>query len=213
MCFSPTASFALSGILTTVGVIAVARAGRPAQRMFAATPLVFALQQASEGVVWLTIDAPAHTAALAVAVRLFLGFALVLWPAWVPVSLWLCERRPGRRRALFFLGAFGVAFALAALFLLLHFPSAAKISDRSLTYDFAMKTSGFVHVVILATYIGCTVLPFFIATSRLMRAFGVLLVVAVAAAMIVRAEALTSVWCFFAAGLSLLVAVAVGEVA
>lgn len=210
MCFSPTASFALSGVLTTVGVISVARAGRPAQRMFAATPFVFGVQQASEGVVWLTIGAPAHTAA--VAVRVFLGLALVLWPAWVPTSLWLCERRPGRRRALLFLSVCGAGFALVALVLLLAFPSAAKMADRSLTYDFAMKTNGFMHAVILAAYIGCTVVPFFIATSRFMRTFGALLVVAVAAAIVVRAEALTSVWCFFAAALSALVAAAVGEV-
>ncbi len=211
MCFSPAASFTLSSILTVIGVAAVAHAERPAQRLFAATPLVFGAQQAAEGIVWLTIGAPVHGAALELATRVFLGVALVLWPAWVPFSLRRGERRLAPRRALDVLCVWGVLVSVAALFLLVHWRPRAHIAERSLTYSFGFETNGVVHLLILTAYLVPTVAPFFVGTSRLTRAFGVLLVVAVAAAGWIRAEALTSVWCFFAAGLSVLVYVAVGE--
>ena len=57
--------------------------------MFASIPLVFAAQQATEGVVWLTIDGSAHATVHRLAVFAFLGLALVVWPIWLPLSLQL----------------------------------------------------------------------------------------------------------------------------
>ena len=43
MCFSATGSFAISGVLTAVGAVSVARNSSKPHRMFAAIPLIFAL--------------------------------------------------------------------------------------------------------------------------------------------------------------------------
>jgi len=60
-------------------------------------------------------------------------------------------------------------------------------------------------------YITSTVVPFFVSTSKLARTLGSTLVVSVVAAALIRREALTSVWCFFAAILSGVIFLAVNR--
>jgi hypothetical protein len=54
-----------------------------------------------------------------------------------------------------------------------------------------------------------TVVPFFVSTARLARTIGVALAASLVVTVIVQRDALTSVWCFFAAILSGLVLLAV----
>ncbi|HET9729766.1 MAG TPA: DUF6629 family protein, partial [Acidimicrobiia bacterium] len=114
MCFSAPASFTLSGILIGVGAASVARSATPAHRMLAAAPLLFGAQQAAEGLVWLTAGAPSNAALQRLAVDVFLGFALVVWPFWVPLSLQRIERSPARRRILTWLCWFSGVVSLSA---------------------------------------------------------------------------------------------------
>jgi hypothetical protein len=60
---------------------------------------LFAAQQASEGVVWLTIGRVDEHVVNRLAVMAFLGIAMIAWPIWSPASLWSVERNPSRRRA------------------------------------------------------------------------------------------------------------------
>ena len=55
MCFSATASFAASAVLITAGGASLSLA-KPHQRLFAAMPLLFGIQQAIEGLQWLQLD-------------------------------------------------------------------------------------------------------------------------------------------------------------
>src|SRR5690242_9093334 len=57
MCFSVGASFTASGILAVIGGFALVRAPKY-YRALAAIPLLFALQQFAEGVVWMTLTHP-----------------------------------------------------------------------------------------------------------------------------------------------------------
>ena len=65
MCFSATASFTAGAVLLGVGTLTLrsALASRHSHRRrdlpFAAIPLLFAIQQLIEGVVWLTVSAEA----------------------------------------------------------------------------------------------------------------------------------------------------------
>ena len=60
MCFSATASFSAGTVLLGLGTLALKSADRPRELMFAAIPLLFAIQQLTKGVIWLTFryDAP-----------------------------------------------------------------------------------------------------------------------------------------------------------
>ena len=211
MCFSAPASFALSAVLLGVGGASLAR--RPTRRhaMFAAIPLIFAAQQATEGLVWLTIDDSAYAAMNRLAVAAFLGFALVVWPIWLPFSLQLIERRPARRKALRGLFWVGVAAAVAAVVLLTRSQPVAAIAGHSIRYDRAGNTTGWLEALVLLAYIAPTIVPLFVSTEPLSRVIGMALATSLVLTAVIERTALTSVWCFFAAILSGLIWVAIGR--
>src|SRR5207237_6763398 len=105
-------SFVASGALAIIGGATVSAA--PSKRFvpLAAIPLLFAAQQACEGALWLVLDrAPFHVGGTPLA-RAFLFFALFVWPAWVPFSLFLVESRRAKRRMLAALAVAGASLGL-----------------------------------------------------------------------------------------------------
>jgi hypothetical protein len=211
MCFSATGSFALSGILIGVGAASIARSSSPSYRMLAAAPLLFGAQQAAEGVVWLTIGAPSHVAFQQLAVDIFLGFALVVWPLWVPLSMQRAERDPTRRRVLTALCWFSGVLSVSAAILVSRWQPFAQIAGHSIRYDYPGTSNAAVHLLLVLAYIVSTIVPFFVSTATLARTLGVTLIFSVAAAAIIRRESLTSGWCFFAAMFSALILFAVSR--
>ena len=65
VCFSAIASFSAGALLLCAGVLTLKFARRPSELPDAAVPLLFAIQQLSEGVIWLTFcyEAPLLNAA------------------------------------------------------------------------------------------------------------------------------------------------------
>ena len=99
MCFSATASFSAGAVLLVIGSLTLRSASRPRELAFAAIPLLFAIQQLIEGVIWLTfrVDAPLLNSVMT---HLYSFFSHVLWPVYVPVAVVLMEPAGWRRRAL-----------------------------------------------------------------------------------------------------------------
>src|SRR5665213_815837 len=152
MCFSATASFTLSGVLGAVGAASIARTTQPATRLFASIPMLFGLQQFAEGVVWSTMDAPTHIALHNAAVVSFLALALVIWPLWASLSLWLIEPSGIRRRvqrSFFFLG---IIIAGVAAHLLLRWEPFAVVAGRSIDYQHARMGVAIPDFVLLLAY-------------------------------------------------------------
>ena len=85
MCFSATASFSAGAVLLGFGALTLTAARRPRELLFAAIPLLFAIQQLSEGVVWLTFryEAPQLNAVMT---HVYSFFSHVLWPVYVPMA-------------------------------------------------------------------------------------------------------------------------------
>jgi hypothetical protein len=207
MCFSATGSFAISGVLSALGVASVARNRSKAHRMFAAVPLIFAAQQAAEGTVWLTMNGE-RPLLHQIAVSAFLGVAFVVWPTWLPLSLRRFERSPARRRGLGALFWAGCAVAAYAAVSMVRFHPVARIAGHSIRYD-GMTGGHVAHPGLdLAAYALPTVVPLFVSSLRLAKTIGVMLILSLVASGLVERDALTSVWCFFAAILSGLILVA-----
>lgn len=212
MCFSAAGSFGMSGVLAVVGTTSLARsAGRP-QHMFAAVPFIFAAQQAAEGVVWLTMDGGADATLHHAAVNAFLGIALVAWPIWLPISLRRIEKDSLRRRALTALCWLGGAVSATALFLLLRWQPTAMVVGHTIRYDYAGSTNAVQSFINLAAYVTASVGPFFVSTARMTRTIGFTFVASLVIVYTVQRDVLVSVWCFFAAVLSVLILLAVAEV-
>jgi hypothetical protein len=211
MCFSATASFTLSGVLGVVGAASIARTTSPTTRLFAAIPLLFGFQQFAEGIVWATMNSPAHVALHEVAVVIFLALALVIWPLWAPLALWMIEPTGIRRRVqrTFFL--LGIIIAGVAAHLLLRWEPFAVVAGRSIDYQHAEMGVAIPDFVLLLAYAIPTVASFLVSTATMVRTIGVTLGISLVLAFIIKQEALTSVWCFFAAVLSVMIYVAVSR--
>ncbi len=198
MCFSATASFTTAGILSFVGSRSLFIASRE-QKPYALIPLLFAMQQTMEGMVWITLES-SYNAAIYFA-RLFLVYAFVVWPIWVPLAVGALEPNKIRQKFLKALGIIGHLYAFAAAVVIFGFPVQAAVAHHSIAYDIALPV--WAKNLMLIVYLFPTILSWFISSHKLLNLFGGIIVAAMAIAYASWAYAFTSVWCFFAALLSI----------
>ena len=180
-----------------IGTLTVQSAHRRREMPLAAIPLLFAIQQLSEGVIWLTFryDAPQ----LNVAMTYFYSFfSHVLWPIYVPVAVLLIEPLRWRRTVLLGFVAAGLAAGLFLLQILLTFPVVSRPTGQHMEY---VSPHFFAATVMTLYLLAATVSPMF-SSYRLVKVFGVLALLSFAAAYGFYATWFISVWCFFAALLS-----------
>lgn len=203
MCFSATASFSVAAATAAVGIATVRHARRRRELPLALIPLLFAAQQAVEGVVWLQLDGANDPPTLAALSFIFLLFAKVLWPAYIAPVVLLVEPDRRRRYALAVLALVGAGVAIDLLIGLIGQPATATIRGHSIAYsDLSAPASGFPWDAI--PYLLCTGLPLFLSSHRAIRTFGVAVMLGFAIAALIYLTALVSVWCFFAAAVSTL---------
>lgn len=200
MCFSATASFAAGAFLLGVGTITWRAASAPNERPFAAIPLVFAVQQLVEGVLWLTFS---HEAPFvnAVMTYVFSFFSLFLWPVLVPVAVLLMEPPGWRRRVLRIFVAAGVAAGGVLLYTVAQHGVVAYAVERHIDYEtpllFPMAT--------ILLYLLSTSASELLSTHGEVKVFGMLVLFAFGVAYIAYTQWFISVWCYFAAALSAIV--------
>src|SRR5579872_2083787 len=85
MCFSATASFAASAALLVISCITIYRTKAEGRKlMFAAIPLLFAIQQACEGLIWHSLSS---NRSATIYTYLYLSFVFMVWPLWMPISI------------------------------------------------------------------------------------------------------------------------------
>ena len=98
MCFSATASLTAGALLLGVGAMTLRRVRRRSDWPLALIPILFAVQQATERVVWLSLSGQLQ-GMQDVATQVYSVFSHVLWPAFVPWAVWLAPQQQVRRRA------------------------------------------------------------------------------------------------------------------
>jgi len=200
MCFSATASFSAGAILLGLGTLTLKAARRPRELPFAAIPLLFAVQQLSEGVIWLTFryEAPQLNVVMT---YVYSFFSHVLWPVYVPIAVLLMEPSGWRRRALLAFVAAGVAVGAYLLYFLIALPIVARPIGQHIEY----VSPHFFAVAAMTLYLLSTTFSPILSTHRMVKIFGVLALLSFAAAYLFYATWFISVWCFFAALLSVVV--------
>ena len=176
-------------------------AARPQDLPLAALPLLLALHQLTEGVVWLGLQGDVPGGLRDAATGAYLAVAQVDLSVIVPLAILLTE--PDRRRRVW-MGALLVgATVVAARFawILTSNPVGARALDHVIIYntdwEFGYATA--------AGYVLVTCGPAVIASSRLLRWFGVAGLAGLLLASGVRYSAVTSIWCVYAALISVLV--------
>ena len=200
MCFSATASFAAGAALCAAGIATLRMTSRRAEIALAAIPLLFGVQQFTEGMVWLSFrdESSLPNAALTFVFSLF---SHVLWPIFIPVAVGLLETVPWRRKVIAACLIAGTAVGLYLLYLIVRFP----VTSRGLEGHIAYDSPHFYVVEVVAVYLIATCASSLFSSSRVIQVFGALSLATFVAAYAIHAATFFSVWCFFAAILSFIV--------
>ena len=199
MCFSATASFATAAVTGSIGLLTIGRARTWTEIPLAAVPLLFAAQQAFEGVLWLTLGTGPSTMLTGVLANTFAVFALMLWPLWSPLAVGLAEPDRTRRALIFVVFAAAVPLAIYGAMNISANPYGACIVRHSISYANGHPYAN----LALAAYGICTCLPPLLSSYRSLRWFGVFVVAGLAVSTAFFLFTAFSVWCFFAAAGSL----------
>ena len=200
MCFSATASFSAGIVLLGIGMLTLKAARQPRELAFAAIPMLFAIQQLSEGVIWLTFryEAPLLNTVMTHA---YSFFSHVLWPAYIPLAVLLIEPSGLRRRLLLAFVVGGLAVGVYLLYVLAAFGVASRPIGHHIEYD----SPHFFAAAVMTLYLLSTTVSPLLSTHRMVKLFGVLALVSFGGAYFFYATWFISVWCFFAALLSVTV--------
>ncbi len=203
MCFSAGASFAGGALITAAGILTIRKNSDPSRRVFASMPLIFGVQQISEGFVWVALQSPGHDLMLKIATLVFLFAAVVLWPSFVPASVLLMEKLKRRRQFIFPFLAVGILVSAYYGIGLLTREVTPVISSHHIRYtsDFPKQWA----LYAFAGYLLATLFPLFISSRKHMWILGLLITFSCLLTGIFYKEFLTSVWCFFAAVISIVI--------
>ena len=197
MCFSATASFSAGVVLLGIGAFTLKAARRPCEWPFAAIPLLFAIQQLIEGVIWLTFSADVPLLNT-VTTHAYSFFSHVLWPVYLPIAVLMIEPPGGRRRTLTALVLAGSAVGIYLLYVLIAFPVVSRPIGQHVEYD----SPHFFAAAVMTLYLVSTTVSPLLSTLRGVKVFGALALLSFGAAYYFYATWFISVWCFFAALLS-----------
>jgi hypothetical protein len=203
MCFSATASFGAAAVLGAIGAVSLTKTKKSTQKMFAAIPLVFAIQQACEGLLWLALKQNSFEPWQLSATYGFLFFAQILWPTWIPVSIFLLEHDKNRKRWLQWSSIGGVICSLIMIYRIVNFNVYAEIQNHHILYH--VNDSMVLIAISSLFYFISTVCAAFLSSVPQMKLFGIFSLGSLVITKICYKMYFISVWCFFAAILSLVV--------
>jgi hypothetical protein len=202
MCFSTVASFGAGALLTGISLGAARKSQGPAWA-FASIPGIFAVQQFSEGFVWLALSNELYAGWGRAATFMFLFFAEGLWPLWIPLAMLLLEKERWRRQVLSGLLGLGLLLSFYSLYFLLTRSFSAQISEHHIQYMLHYPSYWFVFVTIVYGIV--TVLPTFISSISRMWMIGLPIAVSFLVAKALYPNYIISIWCYFAAIISILI--------
>lgn len=195
MCFSATASFVASGSLAIIGVASLKAADKK-HKLLATIPLIFALQQAIEGIQWLL----PHPGDISIGIGYaYLFFAFLFWPVYIPLVLSIIDTQRAKLMSWFMY--LGIITSLYILIQLMMVSFDVQIYNHSIRY----------LVNIPLQYTGTAIYLFVVCGSLLasskptIRWIGAALFASAFISGFFYFYVFTSIWCFSGALLSSLV--------
>ena len=200
MCFSASANFVATAAIAGIGVATMRRVIQPRAVLFAATPLLFALHQFTEGFVWLGLEGHVNSLTLDHSAFLFMLYAQGLLPFLMPLAVLLMEPRGGRWLAIAGCTLLGAMLCVWTTYAVVAFPTRTFVDHHSIAYRNPMTGGPWVAGVYVAATCGALLLS----SHRVVRWFGILNIVGLTIVMAIKGYAFTSVWCLYAAVLSLM---------
>jgi hypothetical protein len=203
MCFSPEADLAVGAIVTGVGFDALRHVRTPKQIPLAALPLLLGLHQITEAFVWWGLQGHVAHTVERVALWIYLLFALAVLPVLLPIMVTLVEQSPTRRKVM--IACTGVTIVVAAALggAVVRGPIGVAIEQHYLSYDIGSLSHG---GQLTAVYVAATCLALLASSSRDLVTLGVMNLVAVPLLVWLTLDGFISLWCFWAAIVSIVIA-------
>lgn len=196
MCFSAPVSFAASAALAAAGGLTLRKARTREEMPFAAIPLLFAVQQFIEGMLWLEL--PHAGFAPYWLTQAYVVFVGMVWPVLIPLGLSLIEPDRLRKRLMQAILLLGAAVAMYTADVIARYGVSASIVNECIVYQYP----GDDRPGILAVYFVATCMAFFFSGHRNLRWIGAANVAGFLVAYYFYRFSYASTWCFFAALIS-----------
>ncbi|CAK0778557.1 conserved membrane hypothetical protein [Gammaproteobacteria bacterium] len=201
MCFSAEASFIASAFCGVVAVGAINHAEKKTL-LLAIIPLIFSLHQATEGVIWLSGKASCGI----IGAEFYSLIASCLWPTYVPIAAWLAEQDENRHAWILRTLFIGLPVSIYNAYVF-SFPLTVDFSHHQISYIPGTYYPLFVEFF----YSAAVVIPFLLMSNKMLRYFGIVILLFFVLSMSVFNPSRYSVWCFFAAVSSVLIFLAVSS--
>lgn len=201
MCFSAGVSFGAGALLAGAGIVAIKKIESPNMLAFACLPVLFGIQQVSEGILWRTFHNPGLASWHTTFTYLFIFFSHVLWPIWIPFAVWLMDPNNARKKMIFYCLLIGGALSVYIIYCMFTYEVSVKIENLHIRYQLH-----FPNLVLRRIFYFLAIgAPFFISSVKWMKLLGAALLGSMVLTYIFYFYFIISVWCFFAAVLSVLV--------
>lgn len=203
MCFSAGASFTAAAVLGTIGIVSLRKVSSRSQLMFGSIPMLFAIQQASEGLLWLALTKDGYGPWQTPATYFFLFFAQFLWPIWIPTAMFLMEHNRSRKKWLLATVIAGILTSAILLYRLIVFPVNSEIQNHHIYYN--IQSPKILIYLSSVLYVIAIIVPVFVLSIRGSKVLGIILTVSLLITRLFYEAYLISVWCYFAATLSVVI--------
>ncbi len=197
MCFSAEASFIFATVLGTVGYFTLSEVRDTRQIPLAVLPLLFAVQQLCEGILWIFLNNHYEPNIVYYFCEyLYMLFGYVLWPTLFTVGALMLEDVPWRRTviSLFLLGA--LAMSIYNLRLVLTSGAQLAIVDKSIRYIGVTRYEGFAYLITVTA-------PFVFSSIPGLWLLGVMAPISFTISFYAYWNNFVSIWCLFAAMISI----------
>ncbi len=194
MCFSPGADVVAGVVIGAVGLDGLRHVRRPAELWLASLPLVLAVHQLVEAVVWFGLHGRVADDVWRTALGVYLAIAFGVLPVLVPLAVSALEP-PDRRRLVRWFALLGAVVAGVLMYAVVRGPTDAHIRRLHIEYAVDLWNGGFV----VALYVVATCGPLLVSRFRHVRWFGVANLVAAAGLAWLWESAFISLWCVWAA--------------
>jgi len=201
MCFSASASFAVGAALLAPGYYSIKRAESSGMLAFACTPILFSFHQITEGFLWLSLTNPDFAFWYKPALYGYSFISTPVWPIWVPLIMWLMETDHRRKKILYYVLLVGGAVSLYMLYCLIVYGVSADAEHGHIRYT---RDFPYLYIIRPMNLAAMAITPF-LSTLRYTKLLAAAMMAALILSYIFYTEYVISVWCFFAAILSLLV--------
>jgi hypothetical protein len=203
MCFSASASFSAGVVLTAIGVASIKKTHHRSQLLFASIPLIFGVQQVAEGILWLTLPNPDYVNTQKIFTYIFLVFAQIIWPIWVPIAILMLEKSSTRKNTQKILVGAGLLVGVYLTYCLLTYNVQAKIVGYHISYiqEYPLSFRTFFSVL----YILATIATPFFSHMKRMWMLGSTILISYIVTTIFYDYYIVSVWCFFSSIMSLFI--------